>query len=222
MLAYIDRREVIMPGGVEMTLQAERHAVFSPGARWLSVACGTGELELYLAEKYGCSIVGVDVGEWAVERARKKAGDRGLDHLASFEIGDGRALPFGAGTFDGAFCSGALCAFLDRGLEEFRRVLRPGGTAVVLEVAWRREPVPEKVVERWAGGEATILTLEGYERAFEDRDFVVRFARGYHEPAWWEAYYGDRGDAPHWREERANYVADRAHLGVGLFVLEKV
>jgi ubiquinone/menaquinone biosynthesis C-methylase UbiE len=210
-----------MPGGVEMTLQAEQQVAFSSDARWLSVACGTGELELYLAQKYGCSIVGVDVGEWAVERARKKAAARGLDHLVSFEMGDGRALPFGAGTFDGVFCSGALCAFFDQGMDEFRRVLRPGGTAVVLEVSWRREPVPEGVVERWAGGEATILTVEGHARASESRGFGVRSARGYHEPTWWEAYYDDRGDAPHWQEERVNYVADQAYLGVGLFVLEK-
>jgi ubiquinone/menaquinone biosynthesis C-methylase UbiE len=210
-----------MPGGIEMTLEAERHIEVSPNSRWLSVACGTGEIELYLAEKYGCSIVGVDIGEWAVGRARKKAAARGLDHLATFEIGDGSALRFGAETFDGVFCSGALCAFLDQGLGEFHRVLGMGGTAVVLEVAWRREPVPEEVIQRWAGEEAAILTVDGYAHVFEDHGFVVRFAQGYHEPAWWDAYYDDRGGASHWQEERANYVADREYLGVGLFVLGK-
>ena len=72
-MVKIDRREVIMPGGVELTLETAQRVDIRPGSRWLSVACGTGELELYLAEEYGCTIVGVDTGEWAVEGARKKA-----------------------------------------------------------------------------------------------------------------------------------------------------
>jgi ubiquinone/menaquinone biosynthesis C-methylase UbiE len=220
-LIEIDRLEVIMPGGIEMTLEAARHVDIRPGSRWLSVACGTGELELYLAAAYRCAIVGVDAGAWAVERATEKAVTRGLEGWASFEIGDGAALRFAAETFDGVFCSGALCAFFYQGLGEFHRVLRPSGVAVVLDVAWLREPVPEDVMQRWTEGEATVLTREGYVRAFEQSGFEVHLARTYHEPAWWEAYYADRGDALHWREERASYVVDQDYLGVGLFVLQK-
>lgn len=50
----ISRSEVIMPGGIELTQIAEDQMDLSSDSKLLSVACGTGELELYLAEKYGC------------------------------------------------------------------------------------------------------------------------------------------------------------------------
>ena len=217
----IDRREVIMPGGIEMTLEAERHVDIRAHAEWLSVACGSGELELYLAQKHGCAITGIDIGEWAITRSREKTVSRGLANLARFEVGDGSALQFAAGTFDGLYCSGALCAFYNQGLQEFYRVLKPAGKAVILDVIWWHEPVPEEIVQRWAGREAEILTLGGNARAFEERGFRVLLAKGYHEAAWWEAYYRDRGDALHWRQERDNYRIDWDYLGVGLFILEK-
>ena len=100
-------------------------------------------------------------------------------------------------------------------------MLGPGGRAAILDVIWRRDPVPAHVADRWAGVDAVLLTLEGNRRAFEGHGFRVRYARAYHEPAWWLAYYDDRGEAPHWRQERADYETDQAYLGLGLFVLEK-
>jgi ubiquinone/menaquinone biosynthesis C-methylase UbiE len=220
-MVEINRQEVIMPGGIELTLEAERHLDLHSDTRLLSVACGTGELELYLAEKYGCAVTGIDIGEWAIKRAREKVAARGLGHLARFEIGDGNALRFATEAFDVVLCCGALCAFFDNGLKEFHRVLAPGGRAAIMDVLWRRDPVPEHVAQCWAGEGATVLTRDGNCRAFEERGFRVRFAQAYHEPAWWKAYYDDREDAPHWREERANYEAHRDYIGLGVFILEK-
>jgi ubiquinone/menaquinone biosynthesis C-methylase UbiE len=54
-----------------------------------------------------------------------------------------------------------LCAFFDNGLREFDRVLRPGGRAVVAEIIWQRENLPNEVVQRWTEGTACVLTLAG-------------------------------------------------------------
>jgi ubiquinone/menaquinone biosynthesis C-methylase UbiE len=217
----IRRPEVIMPGGIELTLEAERRLDIHPDNRLLSVACGTGELELYLAEKYGCSIEAIDIGEWAITRAREKVASRGLEHLVRFEIGDGNSLKFGAAVFDVVFCSGALGAFYDSGLKEFHRVLVPGGRAAIIEVIWRTERVPSSIQQRWTEGSAAILTIGGNHQAFEKQGFRVLFSKAYHEPSWWEAYYDDRGDATHWQEERASYRAHQDYLGLGVFILEK-
>jgi SAM-dependent methyltransferase len=166
-------------------------------------------------------VTNIDIGAWAIRRAREKVAARGLGPLARFAIGDGSALPFAAETFDVVFCSGALCAFFERGLREFHRVLTLGGRAAIVDVIWRRDPMPDRVAQTWAGDEAVILTRDGNVRAFRGHGFHVHFARAYHEPAWWHAYYDDREDAPHWREERAHYEADQEYIGVGLFVLEK-
>jgi ubiquinone/menaquinone biosynthesis C-methylase UbiE len=210
-----------MPGGIELTKEAEGQVEIQAETRMLSVACGTGELELYLVERHGCQVVGIDSSEGFVRTAREKAAARNLDNLASFEVGDGNLLRFAEASFDVVFCSGALCAFFDNGLREFHRVLKPGGRGVIIDVLWRRPDVPEEIVQCWTEGEACVLTLDGNQQAFAERGFRSLFAREYHEPPWWEAYYEDRGDAPHWREERQNYRAHQDYLGLGLFVLEK-
>ncbi|NIM92228.1 MAG: methyltransferase domain-containing protein [Anaerolineales bacterium] len=215
------RKEVIMPGGIELTKEAERHVNLRANTRMLSVACGTGELELYLAEKYKCYIVGVDTSDDFIRSAREKTAARRLGDLVTFEVGDGNALTFGDASFDVVFCSGALCAFFDNGLREFHRVLKPGGRAVVIDVIWRREDVPEEIERCWTGGTACVLTLNGNEQAFATHQFHTLFAREYHEPSWWEAYYEDRGNASHWQEERQNYRAHQDYIGLGLFVIEK-
>ena len=51
----ISRKEVIMPGGIELTRVAESYMALSSDSKLLSVACGTGELELYFAKKSGRS-----------------------------------------------------------------------------------------------------------------------------------------------------------------------
>jgi ubiquinone/menaquinone biosynthesis C-methylase UbiE len=78
----ISRQEVIMPGGVELTKKAEQHMGLGPSTIMLSVACGNGELELYLAEKYKCHIVGIDADEGFIRSAREKTATRKLDDLA--------------------------------------------------------------------------------------------------------------------------------------------
>ena len=210
-----------MPGGIELLRKVERHLELGPDTRLLSVACGTGELELYLAEKYGCRLTGVDASEGLVRRARDKAAAGKMEHLTRFEVGDGGALEFEEASFDVLFCSGALCAFFERGLDEFYRLLRPGGRAAISEVVWLTEDVPAVTRERWTEGTAHILTLEGNCQAFAERGFAIVLAEAYNEPLWWEAYYADRGTGAAWVGERDNYRRDREYLGIGLFVIEK-
>jgi ubiquinone/menaquinone biosynthesis C-methylase UbiE len=218
----ISRQDVIMPGGVELTHEAESHVGLGPSTTMLSVACGTGELELYLAKKYKCHVVGIDLGEDFIRTARKKTAARQLTDLAAFAIADGNALPFEEASFDAILCSGALCAFFDRGMREFYRVLVPGGRAIVMDVMWRREAVPKQVRDWWTDGTADIRTLQGNCAAFADRGFLVLFSQAYHEPPWWDAYYEDRGAAPNWVEEHKRYRLDQRYLGLGLLVLEKM
>lgn len=210
-----------MPGGIELTLEAEHHLNINPDTKLLSVACGTGELECYLAQKYGCTIIGIDINERFIARAQKKAATLGLDSLVQFRIGDGNSHEFGGEMFDIVFCSGALCEFFDNGLAEFHRVLKPGGRATIIDVIWKSGQVPIYVEQCWTEGTAKILTLGGNCRAFASQGFKVLFSQAYDKPSWWEAYYDDRGNASNWQEERANYRAHKDYIALGLFVIEK-
>jgi ubiquinone/menaquinone biosynthesis C-methylase UbiE len=93
--------------------------------RVLEVGCGAGHL---LARLPAGRAVGVDLAESLL--ARTAARLRGRAKLAQ---GDAGALPFAAGAFDRVYCSEVLEHVVDpaAAVAEIRRVLKPGGVAVL-------------------------------------------------------------------------------------------
>jgi SAM-dependent methyltransferase len=115
-----------------------------PGARVLDVGCGPATLLLRILERSGASGVGVDIADEALAIARTNA--RGRVDPSRLEL---RAEPFDAAafaahSFDAALCIGATHAAggLTGTLRALRRLLRPGGAALVGEGHWLREPDP--------------------------------------------------------------------------------
>jgi SAM-dependent methyltransferase len=99
----------------------------APGDRVLDVACGGGYL-LMEAERAGLVASGIDIADAALARARTFAPKSDLRR------GEAEALPYADGSFEIVTCLGSLEHFLDppKALEEMRRVLAPGGRAVVV------------------------------------------------------------------------------------------
>lgn len=99
----------------------------------LDAGCGTGENALYLAQR-GHYVWGVDAVEAAVEQARAKAADRGVD--ARFFVLDALDLSPLERTFDTVVDSGLFHVFDDeareRYVEQLAQILRPGGRYVML------------------------------------------------------------------------------------------
>jgi Methylase involved in ubiquinone/menaquinone biosynthesis len=76
-----------------------------------------------------------------------KAEKAGVAGRIDLKVADGEALPYGDGTFDRVTCAFGIRNFehKEKGLEEFLRILKPGGKAVILELS-----VPQNKVVRWA------------------------------------------------------------------------
>lgn len=104
----------------------ERYLSPAGGLRILDAGCGTGGMLKYLA-KFG-SPVGIDVANEAVGLAHQ----RGLDGVARASVEE---LPFTASVFDLLVSFDVLYhqAVVDdrRALQEFHRVLKPGGLLLV-------------------------------------------------------------------------------------------
>ena len=117
--------------------------------RILDVACGTGDSTIAIAKAAGAGseVVGVDISEGMMALVKGKAEKAGVGDRISLQVADGEALPFGDGTFDRVTCAFGIRNFehREKGLEEFLRVLRLGGKAVILELS-----VPQNRVVRWA------------------------------------------------------------------------
>jgi len=104
-------------------------------ARILDVATGTGDLAIAMARLDPGQIVGIDISEKMLEIARLKVIEKGLQEIISFTRGDAERIPFSDGAFDAVTVAFGVRNYEDliKGLTEMKRVLRPGGTMLILK-----------------------------------------------------------------------------------------
>ncbi len=110
-----------------------------PGGRVLDVGVGTGDMALALLDRWpGRAIAGVDPTLEMMRAGRHKPRTQGM----GWAQGDGLRLPFPDAYFDGAVSAFVLRNVPDvsLALAEQRRVVRPGGRVVCLEMTWPRTP----------------------------------------------------------------------------------
>jgi demethylmenaquinone methyltransferase/2-methoxy-6-polyprenyl-1,4-benzoquinol methylase len=144
----------LMTGGLDLGWRRRAaHAANPVGARCLDLATGTGDLALELCRQGAKSVVGVDYCEPMLREARRKLaraslsfplprggeGEGARDHShppVALVQADALALPFPDETFDRVVSGFLLRNVVDlrQCLAETRRLLRPGGTAVALEL----------------------------------------------------------------------------------------
>jgi len=111
-------------------------AALAPGMRTIDIATGTGKVAATMGDIVGSrgEVLGVDVSPGMIGGARKAYGRR---PQLRFVVGDAMALPADDGTFDAATIAFGMRNLPDygRGFSEMRRVVRPGGLVVCLEIA---------------------------------------------------------------------------------------
>jgi demethylmenaquinone methyltransferase/2-methoxy-6-polyprenyl-1,4-benzoquinol methylase len=118
-------------------------AALPPGGRGLDVATGTGAVAFALAaETPDARVVGIDFCEPMIDAARVQAQKEERQDL-TFEVGDVLALPYADESFDCVTVSFGVRNFADipRGLAEMRRVLKPDGRFVCLELTHVKSPL---------------------------------------------------------------------------------
>jgi ubiquinone/menaquinone biosynthesis C-methylase UbiE len=98
----------------------------------LDIGCGTGFLSLELASR-GHWVTGVDFAPSMIAQARKKAAERRA--AIPYEEADAEQLPFTTASFDIAVSRRLLWTLPhpDGAMDEWMRVLRPGGRLIVVD-----------------------------------------------------------------------------------------
>ncbi len=102
----------------------------------LDVATGTGDFAFEaLSILNPKKIIGVDISQGMLDIAQQKIKKRGLTDRFEVKLGDSEKLIFEANEFDAVTVAYGVRNFenLEKGLADIRRVLKPGGKAVVLE-----------------------------------------------------------------------------------------
>lgn len=109
----------------------------------LEIAPGPGYLAIELAKLTGCRMVGVDISRTFVRIANDNARKAGVD--IAFDYGDAADLPLPSDGFDFVVCTAAFKNFIRPldALNEMYRVLKPGGTALILDL--RKDFSPQAI-----------------------------------------------------------------------------
>lgn len=114
---------------------AQRMAAGLPdGANVVEVAPGPGYFAIELSRLGKYSVIGLDISASFVKIANENAAKAGV--AVEFRRGDVAAMPFAGDYFDFVFCRGAFKNFTDpvAALAEIRRVLKPTGRAVIIDM----------------------------------------------------------------------------------------
>jgi demethylmenaquinone methyltransferase / 2-methoxy-6-polyprenyl-1,4-benzoquinol methylase len=101
----------------------------------LDVATGTADLALAVAALNPQRIAGIDISERMLEVGRVKVAEKGLEKMITLHRADAEKIPFSDNSFDAITVAFGVRNYenLELGLQEMRRVLRPGGVMLVLE-----------------------------------------------------------------------------------------
>ena len=102
----------------------------------LDVATGTADVALMTLDMLNPKkIIGIDISEGMLEIGSKKIAAKGLQERIELQKGDSENISFAENTFDAITVAFGVRNYqnLSKGLEEMRRVLKPGGKLVILE-----------------------------------------------------------------------------------------
>lgn len=159
------------PGGKHATDELAAMCHIGPGSYVLVVGCGVGATPCYLAQKYGCRVMAVDISPKMIEWTIKRVQGSKLQDLVACRVADAQALPFDDATFD-AVISESVNAFIPdkpRALREYVRVTRPGGYVGFNECAWVESP-PQELLDyiRFAMNDPLFLTPDGWRDLLTD------------------------------------------------------
>jgi SAM-dependent methyltransferase len=133
----------------------------------LETASGSGGPALYIAQKFDCSVTGIDINQEGINAANEKAASKGLTN-ARFQIADvSERLPFADKSFTAIMCIDAANHFPDRQhvLNEWSRILKPGGRLLFTDPVVITGPVTnQELADRSSIGVFVFIPPEITER----------------------------------------------------------
>lgn len=130
---YVTRTEL-------RVLASALHA--GPGDTIVDLGCGRGGPGLWVARTTGANLVGIDVSQLALDRARATALELGIADRTSYKLARFDATGLDSASIQGAISVDVIWAIPDKpaGLLEVARILKPGARFVFTD--WERDLSP--------------------------------------------------------------------------------
>ncbi|MEH7384920.1 class I SAM-dependent methyltransferase [Bacillus sp. JJ1521] len=160
------------PGGLQLTEQLLAREKMNRKTVILDVGCGTGQTSAYIFRQYKCKVSALDSNKVMIDKAKQRFRS---SHLP-INVVEGRTenLPFGNETFD-FILSESVTAFtnIPVSLSEYKRVLKPNGVLLAIEMT--AEPLPFTKKEKQFicdfYGVSKLLTEKDWRNYFQKSGF---------------------------------------------------
>lgn len=114
----------------EWSIQTVDFCPPEPGERILDIACGSGTIAFYIADKLGPegTVTGVDISRGMINRCHEKLKQSNFTNL-QFEYGDAEELDYSSNSFDRIYCSAGLYWMINplAALRHWFELLKPNG-----------------------------------------------------------------------------------------------
>jgi SAM-dependent methyltransferase len=128
--AWADQHERMDRAGAEVTKALLDLAAPQPGERVLDIGCGSGTMVLEVAARVGPHgyVLGADIADYSVARARERIAAAGVQHADAI-VADVSVQPFEPDSFDLSFSRFGVMFFSDSAaaFANVRRAMKPDG-----------------------------------------------------------------------------------------------
>src|SRR2546425_10253329 len=182
--------------------------------RALDVGTGTGDFALALLARSprSATVTGVDISAGMLAVAERRAAKAGLGPRYERLIASVESLPFPNGVVDVALAGLVIRngGDIPRGLGEMRRVLRPGGRAVVLDLHTPRNPAIRRLYRSYSLISPRLAAALGSDP--EAYRYLPRSIEAFYDPETLAALLRDAGFT-RVRFERLTFGIAAIHVG---------
>ena len=195
------------PGSPEATLKALGFIDnLTDRARIADLGCGTGGQTMVLARQVPGTITGLDVFPGFIDKLNSKAAELHLKHKVKGIVGSMDRLPFERESIDLIWSEGAIYNIgFERGINEWRDYLKPGGYIAVSESSWFTEERPKEINDFWVNEYPEIDTIPVKVAQMQKAGYLPVASFVLPEECWTEHYYRP------WAEARR--LLRKAHPG---------
>jgi len=180
------------PGGEAETGRAMALANLqkSEPLRIADIGCGTGASTLQLANSLNAEITAVDFLPEFIEALKDNAEAGGLSEKIKTLECSMEQLPFAEEEYDVIWSEGAIYNMgFEKGLNEWRRFLKPGGALIVSEITWITNTRPSEIQHYWDAAYPEIATASSKIEILEKSGYSPIGYFVLPESCWLESYY---------------------------------
>ena len=188
---YYSSTERQGPGSPEITIKALSFIDnLSDKSHIADIGCGTGGQTMVMAQNSPGYITGIDSFPAFVDLFNRNAKKLKLQDKVEGIVGTMHDLPFDDEDLDLVWSEGAIYNIgFERGLKEWRRLLKTGGYIAVSEASWFTRERPAEINDFWQDAYAEIDTIPNKVAQMQNSGYIPVATFTLPENCWTEQFY---------------------------------